>query len=154
MPPSRWAPIEPLICEFQGFLAPTVPQLKIEKGVDYEDSYPTSKTASPALTKCGVYLIFDDNYFESLRYIGMAGPDRSLIDRIRDHRKSKRFSFTPRWIDVIAVYFPWEFFAPALELYLIDKIKSMKGNNLVNIRGTLSASIAPNLFDDCLPIAE
>lgn len=134
--PSRWAPIEKVICEFQGLLAPTVPQFKIERGVDCAESCPTRKTASPPLQKYGVYLVFDDS--ESLRYIGST-IDRKLIARCLEHRKSerfiKRFKFTPRWIDVIPLDWGWVFFAPSLELYLISKITFMKGDTLVNQRG-------------------
>jgi hypothetical protein len=141
MSPSRWAPIEEMICEFQGHLAPTVPQFKIEEGVDCADSYPSSKAASPALKKRGVYLIFDDS--ESLIYIGMA-IERSLIERIRNHRTSKRF--TPRWIDVIPFDWEWLFFAPSLELFLIDKFARMKGVTLDNKLGTQGAVV--DLLDE------
>src|SRR5689334_6013398 len=104
MSASRWAPIEPMICEFQGLLAETVPPFKVEEGIDCTYSCPTHATASPALRMYGVYLIFDDSS-EFPRYIGVT-LDRSLIDRIRNYFKSGRFAsrwkdVTPRWIDVI-----------------------------------------------------
>jgi hypothetical protein len=138
---NRWAPIEPMICEFQGLLAPTVPQFKIEQGVDCADSCPTYKKASPALKKRGVYLVFDES--EWPRYIGMAA-ERSLIDRIRNYLKSGHFAppwknVIPRWIDVIPFDWKWVFLAPALELYLIDKVGEKEGNKLVNKRGTSAA---------------
>ena len=142
MSPSRWAAIEKIICEFQGLLAPTIPHFKIEKGVDC-DNCPTPKAASPALKHYGVYLIFDDS--ESLIYIGIA-IHRWLIDRIRFHLKKKeRFKSSPCWIDVIPFDPAWAFFAPALELYLIDKIAHLEGNRLVNIRGAESAEL--KIFD-------
>jgi len=116
-----------------------VPRFQIEKGIDCADSYPTRKAVSPSLKKCGVYLIFDDDSFESLRYIGMA-PDRSLIHRIRNHRMNKRF--TPRWIDVIALDYPWSFLVPSLESFLIDRVIRIEGNTLVNVRGTFPAYVA------------
>jgi hypothetical protein len=119
MSPSRWAPIEQMIRDFQGLLAPSVPQLKIEKGVDCAEAYPTSEAASPALKKRGVYLIFDDS--ESKIYIGVT-IDRQLIARCLEHRKGKRCGLTPRWIDVIPFDPEWEFFAPSLEVFLIDRI--------------------------------
>jgi hypothetical protein len=46
--PSRWVPIEKMIREFQGLFVPTVPPLKIEKGVDCVSA---RKAASPLLKK-------------------------------------------------------------------------------------------------------
>lgn len=137
MSPSRWAPIEEMICDFQGLLAPlqTIPQFKIEKGVDC-DHYPTFGAASPALRLRGVYLVFDES--EWPRYIGMAA-ERSLIERIRNHRKREWKDVNPRWIDVIPFDWEWVFFAPALELYLIDRVGEKEGSKLVNKRGTSSA---------------
>jgi hypothetical protein len=148
--PSRWAPIEEMIREFQGFFVPTVPLLKIENGVDCAESYPASKAASPALKKHGVYLIFDGT--ESQIYIG-ATIDRQLIDRCLEHLKAKPFKrFTPRWIDVIPFDRGWEFLAPSLELYLIYKVKRKEHgctSELVNQRGILRAYI-DNLNEELL----
>lgn len=135
MPPSRWAPIEEAIHEFQGHLAPHVPQFKIEKGVNCAESYPTRKTACPPLQKYGVYLIFDDS--ESQVYIGMA-LDRRLINRCLDHLTVKPFTrFIPRWVDVIPLDWKWAFFAPSLERYLIEKVSLMEGYTIVNRRGRI-----------------
>jgi hypothetical protein len=140
MSPSRWAPIERMIREFQEYLAPTVSQLKIENGVDCAESYPASRAASPALKKHGVYLIFDGT--ESQIYIG-ATIDRQLIDRCLEQlKKPKRF--TPRWIDVIPFDREWEFLAPSLELYLIYKVKRKEHGctlKLVNQRGIRRAHV-------------
>lgn len=125
--PSRWAPIEEAIHEFQAHLAQHVPQFKIENGVDCAESYPGRKAASLPLTRKGVYLIFDDS--ESLVYIGVTIM-RPLSERIRDHRTSKLF--TPRWIDVIPFDWEWAFFAPSLEEFLLKKFSLMKGCALVN----------------------
>ena len=142
MSPSRWAPIEQMIRGFQGLLAPTAPQLKIEKGVDCAEPYPERKAVSQSLNKQGVYLIFDDS--ESKIYIGST-IDRPLADRCRDHIKgfTKRFGFNPRWIDVIPFDHEWEFFASSLELYLIYKVTRKEHGctlELVNQRGTSSAT--------------
>lgn len=132
--PSRWAPIEMLIGEFQGFLAKDVPQLKIEKGVDCAESFPVRKAVSGPLRKRGVYLVFDDS--ESLRYIGMT-ISRSLIYRCRDQLRSKPLLrlVTPRWIDVIPFDRKFAFLAPSLESYLIIQITSKEGSALVNRLG-------------------
>jgi hypothetical protein len=150
MSPSRWAPIEEMIREFQGLLVPTVP-LKIEKGVDCAEPYPARKAVSQLLNKQGVYLIFDDS--ESKIYIG-ATIERSLADRCQEHIKNKqskqgkrfkRLGFTPRWIDVIPFDVEWEFFAPSFELYLIDKVGRKEHGctlSLVNDRGTWAVKAA------------
>jgi hypothetical protein len=127
-----------MIREFQEYLAPSVPQLKLERGVDCAESYPTYKAASPALKKSGVYLIFDDS--QAPRYIGLA-MDRSLIERILYYRTEKRF--TPRWIDVIPFDPEWVFFAPSLESFLIDRIIRLGEEHitLVNVRGKWPAYV-------------
>jgi hypothetical protein len=129
-----------MICEFQGLLAPSVPQLKLENGIDCAESYPTSEAASPTLKKRGVYLIFDDS--ESKIYIG-ATIDRELIDRCLEHLTTKPFKhFAPRWIDVIPFDPEWEFFAPSLELFLINRIVRLEGRGViasVNKRGASRA---------------
>jgi GIY-YIG catalytic domain len=148
--PSRWAPIEEMIREFQKHLAPKVPQLQIEKGVDCAEPYPARKAVSQSLNKQGVYLIFDDS--ESKIYIG-ATIERPLADRCQEHIKNKQskqgkrfkdLGFTPRWIDVIPFDGEWAFFAPSLELYLIDKVaRKEHGCTLasVNKRGGNAAMI-------------
>jgi hypothetical protein len=129
----RWSQVEPLICEFQRLLAPNVPQLKIEIGIDCA-APPSGLT--PALESCGVYLIFDES--ESLMYIGIA-PERRLIDRVGSYRSKPRFPRKPRWIDVIPFDSEWLFFVPALELYLIDRITKLSPGILVNKTGTKHA---------------
>jgi hypothetical protein len=132
-----------MIREFQGHLAPKVPQLQIEKGVDCAEPYPARKAVSQPLNKQGVYLIFDDS--ESKIYIGST-IDRPLADRCRDHIRgfAKRFGFKPRWIDIIPFGREWEFFAPSLESYLIYKVKRKEhGCTLesVNQRSASSATV-------------
>lgn len=126
MPPPSQLEIEELIRDFQRFLAPTLPQLKIERGVDCVDDY---RKISTALGKCGVYLIFDDS--ESLRYIGVTG---CLAERIPAYRYEDRF--VPRWVDVIPFDSESKYLALALEWYLLDKVSRIKDNVLVNKRGT------------------
>jgi len=158
MSPSRWAPIEEMIREFQGLLVPPLP-LKIENGLDCAESCPTFRAASPSLKKQGVYMVFDDS--ESKIYVGVT-IDRPLVDRCRDHIKNKRFKllgFTPRWIDVIPFDPEWEFLAPSLELYLIYKIFHQEHGctlTLVNKRGTMRAhfEIVALAVADLLPAQE
>jgi hypothetical protein len=132
---SRWRLIEEMIREFQTLLSPSIPRLELEEGVDCE-----SKVQSSALKKPGVYFIFDAT--EMLMYVGSASSEQ-MIQRTRTHLKSKeRFQKSPRWIDIIPLEWDWFFIAPALELYLIQKIErsrlTMGGNKLMNKVGMIA----------------
>lgn len=140
---SRWALIEGMIRDFHGFsvqIVPTLPELKIEKGFDYQDPWPTFRGASPALRERGVYLIF--NNYESPVYIGMAS-ERCLIKRIREslrdieewiheHARDHVDRFLPRWIDIVPIYSRFAFLAHDLETHLIRNVSQLKGVVLIN----------------------
>lgn len=143
MPSNRWALIEGMIRDFHGFsvqTVPTLPQLKIEKGFDYQDPWPTFRVASPALRERGVYLIF--NNYESPVYIGKA-PERCLIKRIPEslryiegwiHKYARDHvdRFLPRWIDIVPLDSRFAFLAHDLETHLIRNVSQLKGVVLIN----------------------
>jgi hypothetical protein len=143
MSPSWWALIDKMICEFQVFLAPNVPQFRIEEGIDCD--HPTSRATSPTLKMCGVYLFFDDS--ESLRYIGVGD---CLKQRIPSSRREilRDHGVVPRWIDVIPFERRFGFLAYALEKYLIFSVSDIEGNALVNRIGNPEyIDLAPFLED-------
>jgi hypothetical protein len=66
-----------------------------------------------------------------------------MIDRVRTYLgPDSRLPFVPHYIDAIPFEWEWCFFAPALELYLIQKIESHRlltnGDKLLNSVGKLA----------------
>jgi len=132
---TRWTRLPELIEEFQALLAPQVPHLQIQEGAS--DGL---ATRSPALKKPGVYLLFDET--ATLKYIGSA-VNQPLIGRVRTYMgQESRLPFVPKYIDIVPFEWEWCFFAPALELYLIQKIECHRlltsGDKLLNTVGMIA----------------
>ncbi|MBM3982245.1 MAG: hypothetical protein FJ304_18660 [Planctomycetes bacterium] len=131
----RWTRLQELLGEFQTLLTGQVPKLEIQDG--FVDNL---ETRSLALKKPGVYFLFDAA--SVLKYVGSA-TNQPMIDRIRTYFGSdSRLPFTPKYVDIVPFEWEWCFFAPALELYLIQKIECQRllasGDKLLNTVGMIA----------------
>jgi hypothetical protein len=97
---TRWVEAQEALSEFQSYLAPHVPTLRIERAIDV-NGWPRLQ---------GVYLIYDKQ--DRLLYVGMTLD--CFQNRIRDHERK----FETPWIDLIVFPPELSFLAPALEVFL------------------------------------
>jgi hypothetical protein len=114
----RWSSVISVVREFEAHLAHNAPKLQIVNAIDREWSYEEYRQRKREFRICsgkGVYLIFDVE--DRLQYVGLAM--NAFDDRIWSHDE-----YVPRkWTDVIAFPDDWCFIAPALECFLIAKLK-------------------------------
>ncbi len=128
----RWERLQQLLTEFQLLLASQVPRLQLHEGVG-----PGLPPQRAVLKQPGVYLLFDAA--SVLRYVGCA-PCRPMITRVRSHlRAGGRLGYRPSYVDAVPFEWEWCFLAPALELYLIQKVECGRlvsgGERLLNAIG-------------------
>lgn len=115
--PARWASVLPLLAEFQSSLSPSVPQLKIIPANDRQwtlDRY-EKENKKGTFKQYGVYLLYDPEGV--LRYVGVAM--NSFHDRIWSHEAD----VNRRWTDLIPFPIEYYYLAPALEFFLIARLK-------------------------------
>jgi hypothetical protein len=114
--PDRWQHLNDAIAEFRRDLAPTFPSLTIESLYEHSwthDQYRLSRTDKRFL-KWGVYIFFDA--LDNVLYVGQA--TFAFDKRVWSHE-------IPDASHIDVVSFPesvWHFI-PALELFLICKLK-------------------------------
>jgi hypothetical protein len=118
MSEERWRDIQPLLDQFADQTAAHVPRPQILLAVDRQWSDEEYKARRPdgfPSRLRGVYLIFDSD--EHLLYVGLA---MSCFDsRVWDHDDD----LDRRWTDIVPFDNEHIFLAPALEFYLIAKLK-------------------------------
>ena len=122
MSEARWKAILPVLEEFQSFLSAKVPKLRIVVANDRrwpQERYLQQRKPGIFL-EYGVYLIFDPS--ETLEYVGLAM--NTFDDRIWSHD-----SYVDRqWTDVIPMSHAYYFLAPALEFFLIVRLRPRKNS--------------------------
>ena len=114
----RWEPILPILTEFQQYLADYVPTLQIQAAVDRQWSDAEYRARRPdgfPSRLRGVYLIFGPD--EQLLYVGLATYDFDSRVWSHDHELDRR------WTDIVQLDDQFIFLAPALEFYLISRLK-------------------------------
>ncbi|MCX5661233.1 MAG: GIY-YIG nuclease family protein [Planctomycetota bacterium] len=118
MTERRWQAIIPVLGEFQSRLAPDVPALRLEHANDSAWSMERyrEQCKTGIFNQWGVYLIF--NKADELQYVGLAM--YSFHKRIWSHDENiKDRGMT----DVIAFSPEHYFFSPALEFFLICRLR-------------------------------
>jgi hypothetical protein len=114
----RWRKVEPLLREFESYLAAEAPPLRIVPANDYDwsdEEYRQRKRDFKVCSGSGVYLIFD--VASQLQYVGLAM-------NTFDHRIWSHDEYISRqWTDVIPFDPAWYFLAPALEFFLIVHLR-------------------------------
>lgn len=114
--PERWSKIIPALEEFQSYLSPKAPTLRIVLGNDKQWSkyeYDT-QVQQGVFRQCGVYLFTTTE--NVLEYIGLA--TRTFDDRIWKHDDH----ISRRYTDLIPIPRDFDFLAPALEMFLIQRL--------------------------------
>ena len=114
----RWSTVEPLLREFESYLAANAPRLRILSANDYTWSYEEYRQRKQEFKVCsgnGVYLIYDAA--SQLQYVGLAM--NTFDHRIWGHDEH----VSRRWTDVIPFDPAWYFLAPALEFFLIVRLR-------------------------------
>jgi hypothetical protein len=101
----RWTLIEPELHRFQSYLIPEARRLRLERDTDVLDGK----------VQKGVYLLFDDR--EQLIYIGFS------LDGFGNRFARHRLRFEWKWADFIVFPNELEFFAPALEAFLVNHFR-------------------------------
>lgn len=117
---ARWGPVLPHLSDFQRHLAARVPLLQIEIGNDglwAQDQY-LQQCKTNVFNRYGVYLLFAPD--ESLQYVGLAM--NSFHDRIWSHDED----VDRRWTDLIPIEHEYYCLAPALEFFLICRLRPPK----------------------------
>ncbi len=116
--PDRWAQVLPLLHEFQTYLGPRCRSLEIRQATDKQwtdDEYRRFRPEGFPSRMRGVYLPYDAEGW--LIYVGLAM--FSFDTRVWSHDVDM-----PRgWIDVVPFDDDTAFLAPALEFFLISKLK-------------------------------
>jgi hypothetical protein len=114
----RWRKVEPLLREFESYLAADAPPLRIVPANDYDwsdEEYRQQKRDFKVCSGNGVYLIFDAA--SQLQYVGLAM--NTFEHRIWSHDEY----ISRQWTDVIPFDPAWYFLAPALEFFLIVRLQ-------------------------------
>jgi len=114
---ERWAPIQPLLDEFQAMLSPSVPRLEVIHANDRAWSMEEYKRlrAKGFPSKCrGVYLIFDEKAL--LQYVGLATVNFDKRVWSHDNRLERR------WTDIICFDDRHICLASALEYFLVTRL--------------------------------
>lgn len=130
--PKRWEIVERELEEFQKYLTPKVPQVRIRKGFDRQenDRHKWASENRDLLNQRGVYLFFDKE--EKLIYVGKASTSNWFDKRVWTHEDQAKFQSRPaRWIDFIPFEEGLEFLAPALEEFLIGRLNPVPVHNKV-----------------------
>jgi hypothetical protein len=114
----RWGTVEPLLREFESYLAAEAPRLRIVPANDADWSYDEYRQRKRDYKICsgnGVYLIYDAD--SQLQYVWLAM-------NTFDHRIWGHDEYVSRqWTDVIPFDPAWYFLAPALEFFLIVRLQ-------------------------------
>ena len=113
----RWQPIIPHLGEFQRYLAENIPPLEILAANDraWSQERYLDQEKSGIFNQYGVYLIFAPD--ESLQYIGVA------MNRFHDRIWSHDDYVDRRWTDIVPLPHAYYFLAPALEFFLICRLR-------------------------------
>jgi hypothetical protein len=114
----RWSTVEPLLREFESYLATDAPRLRIVSANDCDWSYEKYRRRKREFKLCsgnGVYLIYDAA--SQLEYVGLAM--NTFDHRIWDHDDQ----VSRQWTDIIPFDPAWYFLAPALEFFLIVRLQ-------------------------------
>jgi hypothetical protein len=111
--PVRWVAAQDALSEFQSYLAPPpqVPHLLLEESGNV-----------PNWQKCrGVYLSYNDH--DRLLYVG------STLDSFQNRKRDHDKIFTTHSFDLIAIPKDVLFLAPALEVFLRERLHPMLGSD-------------------------
>lgn len=116
----RWESIVPFLKEFQDYLGPRVPELEIQFGNDrrWSDERYEEQVRTGIFEQYGVYLIFEAD--EALQYVGLAM--NRFQERIWMHDAYVNRQFT----DLIPFRYEHYFLAPALEFFLVCRLRPPK----------------------------
>ncbi len=117
---ERWRAVESCLEEFQQHLAPHVPKFELRFADDstWTDERYEEEAKTGVFGECGVYLIFNEN--EALQYIGVAMNGFARRIWMHDEDVDRRYT------DLISIPRQFYFLAPALEFFLVCRLRPPK----------------------------